>query len=170
MVKIREASLDDCSIIAAIHAQSWQRAYRGILSDQYLDHEVGSDRLQIWTDRFANPSANQRILCLESADEIVGFVCAYFSEDGAFGTFIDNLHVSHAVKRCGYGARMVKRIADLSRAQFDESRVYLWVLADHQPAVSFYERIGGKRYEARMWDSPDGGKYLKYRYVWGPER
>ena len=168
MVKIREASIDDCSIIAAIHAQSWQRAYRGILSDQYLDHEVGSDRLQIWTDRFANPSANQRILCLESAHEIVGFVCAYFSEDGAFGTFIDNLHVSHAVKRCGYGARMVKRIADLSRAQFDESRVYLWVLADNQPAVSFYERIGGRRYEARMWGLSRWRKIFKVSICLGP--
>ncbi|MDA1331343.1 MAG: GNAT family N-acetyltransferase [Proteobacteria bacterium] len=170
MVKIREASLDDCITIAALHAKSWQRAYKGILSDQYLDHEVESDRLQIWMGRFANPSVNQLILCLESAQDIVGFVCAYFSADEAFGTFIDNLHVSHALKRHGYGAQMVERIADLSRAQFNESRVYLWVLADNKPAVTFYERIGGERYEARIWDSPDGGKYLKYRYVWGRQR
>jgi len=166
VVELREAVYEDCAIIAALHAESWQRAYRGILSDDFLDHFVLEDRLAVWSERFSAPKKNQRIVCLKLREELIGFVCAYFSEDEKFGTFIDNLHVSHRMKRNGFGALLVDQITSLSQSEFGESMVYLWVLAENRSAVKFYESIGGKRYEALFWDSPDGGKYKKFRYVW----
>ena len=63
MVELREAVYEDCANIAALHAESWQRAYRGILSDDFLDHFVLEDRLAVWSERFSAPKKNQRFDC-----------------------------------------------------------------------------------------------------------
>ena len=40
---LRSMTADDVPIVAALHAASWRRAYRGILGDDYLDGGSGDD-------------------------------------------------------------------------------------------------------------------------------
>ncbi|MDG1143622.1 MAG: GNAT family N-acetyltransferase [Burkholderiales bacterium] len=165
-LEIEFAALDDCEAIAALHARSWKEAYRGMLSDHYLDFKVDDDRLKTWRARFANPKYNQRVICARKAQKIVAFACAFFCDDDDYGTFIDNLHVAAEYRNRGVGAMLVSRVINMSMEQHEESRVFLWVLASNQSAINFYERIGGRRVEEAYWTPPDGGSYLKYRYVW----
>jgi ribosomal protein S18 acetylase RimI-like enzyme len=166
IVDIRVATVEDCGLVAALHARSWQQAYRGILSDHYLDFEVEQERLALWQDRFKSPKPNQIVLCAYSNEVILGFVCAFFRDDDQFGTFIDNLHVSLDARRSGCGSALVRHVRNISESRHSEQRIFLWVLANNDPAIKFYESIGGKRVEEAYWTPPDGGNYLKYRYVW----
>ena len=48
-VKIRGATLPDAEQIAALHADSWRRNYRGAYPDTFLDGEVFEDRRDAWS-------------------------------------------------------------------------------------------------------------------------
>jgi hypothetical protein len=50
-VIFRAARPDDAGAIAGLHADSWQRHYRGAFSDAFLDGDVAGYLLPLWTDR-----------------------------------------------------------------------------------------------------------------------
>ena len=47
-VKIRSVTIGDADDIAALHADSWRRNYRGAYPDSFLDNEVFDDRRDAW--------------------------------------------------------------------------------------------------------------------------
>ena len=53
--RLRPAAGADAGRIAALHADSWRRHYRGAYSDAFLDGEVDADRLAVWTQRLHAP-------------------------------------------------------------------------------------------------------------------
>src|SRR6266496_5428632 len=67
----REATAKDVEAIAALHADSWRRHYRGAYSDAFLDNEVFADRLQIWTDRLHQPRSEEHTSELQSRRDLV---------------------------------------------------------------------------------------------------
>jgi hypothetical protein len=97
-VKIRIAQQDDSAAIATLHAASWRDLYRGILSNEYLDSNIESEREAFWEQRFNNPRANQYVVVAESGVNMVGFACAHGNEDQQWGTMLDNLHVLPSVR------------------------------------------------------------------------
>src|SRR6266508_4697686 len=74
-VTLRDASKRDIEAIAALHADSWRRHYRGAYSDEFLDGDIFADRRAVWTDRLAAPElpANQCTILAECDDVLVGF-------------------------------------------------------------------------------------------------
>lgn len=50
-LRLRLANPSDAETIAALHADSWRRHYRGAYSDAFLDGDVISDRLAVWADQ-----------------------------------------------------------------------------------------------------------------------
>ena len=53
--RIRKASRRDLAEIARLHALSWRRSYRGLLSDDYLDNEVDQELQRHWTEACIEP-------------------------------------------------------------------------------------------------------------------
>ncbi|MCQ6493200.1 N-acetyltransferase, partial [Vibrio parahaemolyticus] len=47
-MELRLAEYKDYERIAKLHADSWKRHYRGILTKTYLDSEAIDDKLLIW--------------------------------------------------------------------------------------------------------------------------
>lgn len=85
-LRFRRALRADAAAIAALHADSWQRHYRGAFSDAFLDGEVEADRAAVWSERF--------------------------DADPAWGALLDNLHVVHDRQRGGVGARLLRLSAE----------------------------------------------------------
>ena len=166
-MNIRRATIGDCATVASIHARSWQSAYRGILTDHYLDNEIEKERLDLWRERFGSLDEKQVVLCAEGDNGVVGFLCAYLDQDVTLGSFVDNLHVLHGSKRSGIGSDLMRAIRDISIREYSVDKLYLWVLAMNAPAIHFYESIGGLRKDQGYWNPPDGGEYLKFLYCWG---
>jgi hypothetical protein len=80
-MQIREANLSDLEAIANLHARSWRIAYRGILSDAYLDGDLVAERRAVWQERFSKPAPNQTIVVAEIDGGMVGLACAYGDHD-----------------------------------------------------------------------------------------
>lgn len=165
-VRIREARESDADDVARLHAASWRTAYRGALSDAYLDGPIEAERAALWRGRLGQPAQDQLVLVAESAGQMVGFACAYGGHDPRWGTFLDNLHVVPELKRQGIGAQLMVEVAAWSARSLPGQGIYLWVLQSNLSARRFYARLGGEDSGSDLWTPPDGSALPKLRIAW----
>ncbi len=142
---IRDAGIDDAAAIAAIHCASWRSAYAGILEQSFLDGPIESDRSVLWSDRLANPRAEQIVRIAEEAwMQPIGFACAFAGVDQRWGSLIDNIHVLPSHRGRGSGARMMQNVATQLASRHPGTGIHLWVFEANEAGLRFYERLGGK--------------------------
>ena len=163
---LRTATAADARAIAVLHADSWQRTYRGMMSDAYLDGACLDDRLRVWRERFAAPPANQVVVLADGNDGLDGFVCAYIDDDPRWGSLIDNLHVRHTARKRGLGRLLMREAAARCEAVLPGGALYLYVLQANLNAQRFYDRLGGVNVETLEMEGHDGGVARSYRYAW----
>lgn len=137
-----------------------------MLSDEYLDTDLESDRTRLWVERLTTPKPNQRVVLAEVSDQLAGFACAFGSEDPDLGTLLDNLHVRHDFQRQGIGTKLMTQVASRCQEDFAGEGLFLWVLKPNLPARRFYEHLGGTRVGEEVWQSPDGGAIPSLCYAW----
>lgn len=166
MIKLRPAEFSDFKAIAKLHADSWQKTYRGILSDNYLDNEVEKDRLDTWYRRLKSPGENQIVTLATLDNMLAGFCCFYLDDDAIFGSLIDNLHVSSNLQRSGIGKILVIDSASKVYEKAENKRMYLWVFESNKNARIAYERFGGTNFETIEKDNPDGTRSKICRIIW----
>lgn len=162
----RLAQPADADRIADLHARSWQTAYRGILSDTYLDYEAPAERRAVWQNRFADPASNQRVLLAEEAGTLVGFIALFLDDHSELGTLVDNLHADPAHKGRGIGSGLLREAVWLILPEATAPGFYLAVFEQNQPAIQFYERLGGVCVAAVTHGVPGGQQHPARYYAW----
>ncbi|MDA0350613.1 MAG: GNAT family N-acetyltransferase [Chloroflexi bacterium] len=176
-MRFREATAEDADVIAALHAESWRRAYRGAYSDAYLDGPVHDDRREVWRERYAAagqqpPGGAERrarmytLLAIDDDESLLGFACSFGADDPKWGTLLDNLHVSGAAEGRGIGRQLVAASALWSERAYPDAGFFLWVLDGNARARPFYEYIGATNEGPTEMVTPDGGGVTVLRYVW----
>lgn len=166
MLEIRKASGEEFDKIAALHAASWRKTYRGIYSDQFLDHEVESDRLKVWRERFEKPASNQQVFVAIDKGIIIGFACIFLDDDQTYGTLLDNLHVAADYQRSGIGKALMKQCAKEVIAKAVIQSLYLWVYDSNENAKKAYSKLGGNFAETVDKVNEDGSKSPICRVNW----
>jgi GNAT superfamily N-acetyltransferase len=170
--RFRAARPGDAHAIAGLHADSWQRHYRGAFSDAFLDNDVAGYLLPLWTERLAVPDPRARTILAERDDAVVGLAHTVLGEDAAWGAFIDNLHVLHGLKRQGIGTRLLALTGQAVLDWSPSSGLYLWVLEQNADARAFYAARGGACVTREEVPPPGGdasrlnGKPMGLRYAW----
>lgn len=166
LITFRTASVSDSARVAELHAVSWRSAYRGFLSDAYLDGDILEERGRLWEQRLAQPSERQYVLLAEKSELLVGFVCVLLDEEPAWGAYLDNLHVRPADRGKSLGRRLLSQ-ALLWVAQVEPGKsMHLLVFEGNTAARRFYERHGGALVETLTRRMPDGGTPRVVRYRW----
>lgn len=166
MISYRIATPEDAEAIAMLHAKSWQENYKGIWSDQYLDHEVVPNRLSIWKKRFEKPNPEQYVKLALDGEDLCGFACTYLNYDKKWGAFLDNLHVRSDYQGNGIGKFLMKDSARWVQNKDAQSGLFLLVLENNQSAIKFYEKIGGQYIDKTMYNNPGGGQSPIFTYAW----
>ncbi|HET6909962.1 MAG TPA: GNAT family N-acetyltransferase [Mycobacteriales bacterium] len=170
-LSLRAATPADAELVAALHAQSWRRHYRGAYADSFLDGDVVADRLQVWSERLTGPKDTQTIVA-EDAGEAVGFVHTILDADPVHGALLDNLHVSVAHQRRGIGRRLMAGSAEFVLGARPGSGLFLWVLEQNTNAQRFYAAVGGESADTKLVPPPGGvegrlnGRPRGIRMVW----
>jgi ribosomal protein S18 acetylase RimI-like enzyme len=170
--KLRLAGPRDARAIAALHADSWRRHYRGAYSDAFLDRDVAADRLAVWTDRLGRRDPRSCTILAEDESGLVGFAHTVFDEDPVWGAQLDNIHVAHRHQRRGVGSGLLVRTAKAVAGRPQRTGLYLWVLEHNVDAQAFYEAHGARRVERAQVTPPGGvpgrlnGSPFKLRYAW----
>lgn len=165
---LRNASSNDIETIAALHADSWRRHYRGAFSDAFLDGEVVDERKKIWRERLTATDVNHFTLVVDRDGQIVGFVHMILDDDPEWGALLDNLHVWYQFKRHGIGRRLLTAAArELAQRRPADTRFYLWVLDQNTTAQAFYAACGGRDVETSLRGPvPGGSNVLSHRVAW----
>jgi GNAT superfamily N-acetyltransferase len=170
--RFRSARPGDAHAIAALHAGSWQRHYRGAFSDAFLDHDAVGYLLQLWTGRLATPDPQARTILAERDRAVVGLAHTILGQDATWGAFLDNLHVLHGLKGRGIGTRLLALTGQAVLDSSPSSGLYLWVLEQNSDARAFYAARGGACVERAQVSPPGGdparlsGKPIGLRYAW----
>lgn len=170
--RFRAACPGDAHTIAALHADSWQRHYRGAFSDAFLDHDASTYLRQLWTERLAAPDTQARTIVAERDGAVVGLAYTILGQDATWGAFLDNLHVAHGLKRQGVGTRLLALTAQAVLDWSPTSGLYLWVLEQNTDARAFYTARGGACVERGKVQPPGGntswlnGSPMNLRYAW----
>ena len=90
-IRCRPAELRDVEAIAALHADSWRRNYRGAYLDSYLDGDVLSDRRAVWRGRIMRPEATFRTIVAQRDEAFAGFAHTTLDDDPTWGALLENL-------------------------------------------------------------------------------
>lgn len=166
MIKLRQATYADFASVAALHAESWEHTYRGILSDHFLDHEVRADRLAVWEERLREPGPLQHTVLATENDTVAGFVCLMLEDDPQFGALVDNLHVRAHYRKAGIGKLLLKECARIILTQTAAPLMYLWVYEKNENARTAYEKMGALHIETVDKTNDDGSESRICRYIW----
>jgi ribosomal protein S18 acetylase RimI-like enzyme len=171
VVQYREATEDDAGAIAALHADSWRRHYRGAYLDSYLDGDIVPERLAVWTLRLSPPRSNQLTVCADVDGEVIGFAHTLFGHDPMWGALLDNLHVRSDHKGSGIGTELLSETARVLTRSRPAEPLHLWVLDQNTAAQAFYAARGGARVETTLRGPfPGGGRAVGHRYLWRDPR
>jgi ribosomal protein S18 acetylase RimI-like enzyme len=162
----------DADAIAALHADSWRRHYRGAFADDFLDGDVAAVLRDRWRARFATRDPRTRTILAWQDGELVGLAHTELGADPRWGALLDNLHVAYGMKRQGVGRRLVALTARAVIDAVPGSGLYLWVLDQNAAARAFYARLGGETVDSHVAGAPGGdssrlnGSPIAWRIVW----
>ena len=168
MIEYRLAEPTDAIAIAALHADSWQRHYRGVFEDEYLDDEVHVERKKVWLERFALAD-RPHIVVAEEEGLLVGFVCTFPFYNDTWGHYLDNLHVRYTHKGSGIGRSLMRHVALYVGQLKPLMPIYLWVLESNTPAIHAYDALKGKNdglHEISRHVGVMPQSLKAFRYVW----
>ena len=167
-IVFREASANDVEAIAALHADSWRRHYRGAFLDSFLDGDAVADRQAVWGERLTAAGAYRFTVVADRNGVVVGFAHMILDEDPQWGALLDSLHVTHQLKRQGIGSQLLgAAVHGLARRRPADSRFHLWVLDQNTAAQSFYAACGGTKVETTLRGPfPGGSRALCHRMAW----
>jgi ribosomal protein S18 acetylase RimI-like enzyme len=165
-MEYREATARDVEAVTQLHVDSWRRNYRGAFSDAFLDGDVVAERRAVWTERLTQPEPTRYTVVAERDGVVVGFAHTVLDDDPTWGALVDNLHVTHGLKRHGIGARLMAQSAHAVIERRPQSGLYLWVLQQNKAAQAFYDARGGRCVEGALSEPPGGGTAPTFRYAW----
>ncbi len=166
-MRFREATAADAEAIATLHANSWRKAYRGLLPDEYLDGPVFEDRRQVWTERLSEPRDTQRVIVATDDGGLVGFACVYTREDPERGSFLDNIHAHPDRHSRGIGTGLFLEVVDHCRRAAPEAGLYLYVFGANAKARRFYEHLGATDTGSEVRAPGAGGEPREiHTYAW----
>ena len=156
MIEIRHAQIADAADISRVRTESWRAAYRGIVSDDFLD----AMDVAAWADGFRrfleNPPDELVSLVAETDATIVGMAVAGRNRDNdtPYSAELLMIYLDPKYWRRGIGLKLMDATAR-SLTGLGLSSMIVWVLAENWPARRFYEVLGGRYLRERPTDIAD---------------
>jgi GNAT superfamily N-acetyltransferase len=140
---VRDALDGDAAAIAAVHVESWQATYRGMLPDAYLDSLKVEDRLGFWESALPTRLAARRMVLVveDDAGELVGFSASRPAEEEPTTCELGGLYLRSTAWGLGLGRLLLSTTADRFR-QDGFRRAILWVHPANTRARHVYEVAG----------------------------
>ncbi|MHA7264665.1 GNAT family N-acetyltransferase [Arthrobacter sp. TMN-37] len=153
---IRPPLEQDARSLTEVHAAAWRAAYRGVMTDEFLDG-MDLDRMSDgWRRGIATPAEGTVPLLAEVAGEVVGFVIVgppdADAEPGTGQLYALNVHPSWWAQ--GIGSALFTA-AEQKLGDLGYGRAFLWVEKNNHRAIRFYS--------SRGW-LPDGGTLEDTRF------
>lgn len=129
----------DPAAFAAVQAESWRDAYRGLFPDEWLDERMERELVEEWER--SPPSGDDFLLSAWMQDAMVGFALVRMREDAGY---VEHLHVRPALRDAGVREALMREIA-ARLAAAGRDAMWLWAFERDTRALAFYEGLGARR-------------------------
>ncbi len=137
-VQLRTATVADAALIAEMHTRSRASAYRGMLTDRYLDHEALAEALALWPGKLCELAAGAGgVLIAQRDQQALGFACMLKPDENR-SVCIDKLHAVSEHKGSGAGTALLDEARRWALA-CGATRLHLFVFEAKLAAIGFYE-------------------------------
>lgn len=143
---IRRAELSDAPKIAAVHINSWQTTYAGIIPEQVLINLDNDERTGRWREIISDPAGKQSVFVAETDDgRIIGFASAEAERTGdpIYDAEISAIYLLQEYQRLGIGRRLFSVTAQELAARGFRSLLVRVLTANS--SYRFYEALGGMK-------------------------
>jgi GNAT superfamily N-acetyltransferase len=143
-IAIRTVLPEEAYEYTACHIACWRSAYKGIISDDFLDNMLANQKMiaKEWMQILGEPS-DYKFFCAVLERKIVGrlILCKSQDEDKPASGQINAFYLLEQCWHKGYGRQMMDyAIITLKRMGYHE--IILWVLEENIRARRFYEKCG----------------------------
>ncbi|ABO49127.1 GCN5-related N-acetyltransferase [Desulforamulus reducens MI-1] len=162
-MKIREAHINDAPAISKVTVDTWKTAYRGIISDEYLNNLSYEEREKGWREF---PFHNSFIYVAENETQnIIGFAAAgpERTSNPVYSGELYAIYIYKDQQNKGIGSSLIRSVMK----RFEQLGIYsvlVWVLSE-SPYRRFYERNGGYKIDSKLLEM-DGFKSEVTAYGW----
>ena len=136
-VTLHAISVADLDVVATLHCASWRSAYRGILSEAYLEGDLLANRLDVWHPKLS-----------AMTDRQFGWIARHDGEP------------------VGFAFASIDRVDPSGDERAPHPGLFLWCYERNTRARAFYERQGAEAVEQILYAAPDGQWYPEWRYAW----
>ena len=165
-MNIRRAQENDAPLLAKVHVDSWQAAYRGLVPDSSLQGFTYQWREEYFRQSLAT-NAEETYL-VEVDEEVVGFLTLGAARDPDLDVSrtgeIWGIYISPDYWRKGVGKRLVEEAERILKSRGYENAV-LWVLEGNQQARWFCKAMGfsldGESKSVNLGTPLKAGRYRK---------
>lgn len=146
---IRLATSGDIEKIAEIYIKSWQKTYKGLLRQEYLDSLTFETVSKRWGDYILEP--RHGIFVATKGDEVLGFGAfkPYHRIDDCI--YIESLHVAEAFHRQGIGSAIIKQIYEVGK-QEKYGQMAVCLVKGNDNARNMYIALGARHYRDKVDD------------------
>ena len=170
---IRRAQLEDAEAIAAVHVTAWKESYTGLVPAEMLASLSVAERADRWRRILGKPDpgiATAAFVACGPSGKVMGFSsCGLQRSADLAGAGFDGefqaIYVLRAAQRRGMGHALMGAMArNLTDRGLHGGT--LWVLAGNQPAMNFYDVLGGVVVAERKDKRGEGTVLAEIAYGW----
>lgn len=165
--RVREAVLGDAAAIAALQVRSWQRAYRGLVPDEFLDGLADDSWLERWRNSLGRPprqGVHQIVATVDGTAVTIGGAGPALEPTHELTGQLYVLYTDPAHWGAGHGSAVLERIHRRLAADGHE-RAQLWVAAGNDRSIGFYEHHGWSRDGTTQREEVAGATFDEVRMV-----
>ena len=140
---LRPATPDDAAALTEIDVLAWKIAYRGIISQDFLDRLTVEDKLARFEQTLHHSRAST-VLAEDEKGRVLGYATYGHRRDGPeeITGELWALYLRAEAEGTGLAKKLVKHTAKHLHAE-GHRNFCVWTLEENQKARGFYEHLGG---------------------------
>ena len=138
-MNIREYRESDRQEIAKIYTGNWQKTYRGLLPDAFLEKMNPEDAAVKWNDYVRIPG--QGIFVAEESGTVAGFAAYRPDENDEHALYLDSLHVAEEMRGQGTGTALIRTVGRYA-ANNNYVRMTIRIVRGNDAARALYCKLG----------------------------
>ena len=146
---IRLANQSDIEKIAKLYIKSWQKTYKGLLRQEYLDSLTVENLCKRWGDYILEEKHG--IFVAVTENELLGFGAfkPYHRIDDCI--YIESLHVDESSQGKGIGSRIIDKIRSVGIEE-NYGKMAVCFVRGNDNARDIYIKLGARHYKDKVDD------------------
>ena len=163
---IKDADTTDILEVAKLHVESWNKTYKGIIAQDYLDNMKKNIDKRI--ERMRNEFYLRKMIVATIDNEIVAFseytLTNEFSKDLDIDCELCGLYVKNEYLGKGIGSVVFNHVKN-EFTKNNNRKMGLWCIKENVNAINFYESKGGIKIAEKYFELA-GKKYNEVAFIY----